>query len=84
MFDLWWAASNRDLDIDKLLRCYHEYMQFVVGKPPTAKQFLQNLDEKMTSHEFKQDINGLLRPGIEYAQEKGYKYITNRLITQSM
>lgn len=80
LFDLWWAASNQDVDTDKLLHCYHEYMKFVVDKLPTTKQFLKNLDEKMIDQEFKQDIIGLLRPGIEYDQEKGYKYIINNLI----
>jgi len=80
MFDLWWAASHQEIDTDKLLHCYQEYMQFVVDKTPTSKQFLLNLDEKMTDHDFKQDINGLLRPGIEYDQGNGYKYITNQLI----
>lgn len=80
LFDLWWAASHENVDSDKLRCCYLKYMQFVVDKPPTTKQFLQNLNDKMIDHEFSQDINGLLRPGIEYDQEKGYEYITNRLI----
>jgi predicted nucleotidyltransferase component of viral defense system len=80
LFDLWWAASHENVDSDKLRSCYLEYMQFVVDKPPTTKQFLQNLNDKLIDHEFSQDINGLLRPGIEYDQEKGYEYITNRLI----
>ena len=80
LFDLWWAASHETVDSDKLRCCYLKYMQFVVDKPPTTKQFLQNLNDKMIDHEFSQDINGLLRPGIKYDQEKGYEYITNRLI----
>lgn len=80
LFDLWWAASHENVDSVKLRNCYLEYMQFVVDKPPTTKQFLQNLNDKMIDHEFSHDINGLLRPGIEYDQEKGYAYITSRLI----
>ncbi|MEN6455290.1 MAG: nucleotidyl transferase AbiEii/AbiGii toxin family protein [Prolixibacteraceae bacterium] len=75
LFDLWWAANNQDIDRMKLLRCYNEYMRFVVTKPPTSKQFLQNLDEKINDHEFGHDVNGLLRPEIEYNSEKGYRYI---------
>lgn len=75
LFDLWWAAINRDINIEKLSRCYTEYMQFVVDKPPTVKQFLQNLDEKKVDHEFEQDIKGLLRPGVEYQQKRAIEWI---------
>ena len=80
LFDLWWAANNQNIDKKKLLRCYNEYMRFVAVKPPTSKQFLQNLDEKMTDHEFELDTSGLLRPGIKYDFTKAYKYIRDFLI----
>lgn len=79
LFDLWWAASNRDIYTDKLLHCYHEYMQFVVDKPPTTKQFLQNLDEKVIDAEFEQDIVGLLRPKVAYEQKRAHELIKKYL-----
>ncbi|MCW0481358.1 nucleotidyl transferase AbiEii/AbiGii toxin family protein [Gaoshiqia sediminis] len=80
LFDLWWAANNQNVDRMKLLRCYNEYMGFVVPKPPTSKQFLQNLDKKITEFEFGQDIIGLLRPGVDYEQVTAYHWIKDDLI----
>lgn len=82
LFDLYWAASNKKIDTESVLRCYNEYMQFVVGKSPTKKQFLQNLNEKMTDNEFKQDINGLLRPGVNYEQVKAYEWLLINLVSK--
>ncbi|MFC0877384.1 nucleotidyl transferase AbiEii/AbiGii toxin family protein [Saccharicrinis sp. FJH2] len=75
LFDLWWAATKRNVDVNKLLHCYYEYMQFVVDKPPTAKQFRQNLDDKMEDFEFMQDMNGLLKSGVEYNPIEAYHWL---------
>jgi predicted nucleotidyltransferase component of viral defense system len=75
LFDLYWAISNQNIDIERLLKCYSEYMNFVVGRAPTTTLFLNNLDEKIADREFEQDIKGLLRPGIGYDQNRAYELI---------
>jgi len=75
LFDLYWAISNQKVDTKKLLKCYSEYMNFVVDHPPTIAHFLNNLDEKMADSEFEQDIKGLLRPGVKYDQNRAYEVI---------
>lgn len=82
LFDLWWALKRHDFDMEKILYCYSEYMKFVVDKPPTTKQFLQNLDEKMTDSEFERDIIGLLRPGIEYSHTTAFSFIKEFVLKQ--
>lgn len=82
LFDLYWAMSIQNVDVEKLLQCYSDYMNFVVDKPPTTKQFINNLDEKMSDREFELDIKGLLRTGISYDQSKGYDYITIKLFNK--
>ncbi|NJO87520.1 MAG: nucleotidyl transferase AbiEii/AbiGii toxin family protein [Chloroflexia bacterium] len=80
LFDLYQALNLHQLDNDKLIQCYQEYMQFVVGKPPTQKQFLLNMDEKMKDKEFNADIMALLRPEIKYDNEKAYEMVKAELI----
>ncbi len=75
LFDLYWAISNQNVDIEKLLNCYSEYMKFVVDRPPITTLFLNNLDEKIADSEFEQDIKGLLRPGVKYDQNRAYEVI---------
>ncbi len=80
LFDIYWALINRSINTEELLQCYSEYMQFVVNKKPTVKQFINNLDEKMSDNEFGHDIKGLLRPGVEYDQNEAYRYINSGLL----
>jgi len=80
LFDLYWAMSQLDIDTDKLLACYREYIQFVVDKPPTQKQFLINMNEKMNDVEFLSDIHAILRPGIEYDTPQAYELVRTKIL----
>lgn len=72
--------SKLKLDSDKIVKCYRNYMEFATGKPPTKKQFLLNMEEKLQDPDFEGDIYGLLRPGLEYDQGKAYNLIKTELI----
>lgn len=80
LFDLYHALTLHELDNNKLIQCYSEYMEFVVDKPPTQKQFLLNMDAKMKDKEFSADIMAILRPGVKYNNEKAYEVIRTELI----
>ncbi|PWK20018.1 nucleotidyl transferase AbiEii/AbiGii toxin family protein [Xanthomarina spongicola] len=80
LFDLDVALSNVEVDADKLMQCYKEYMAFSVGNPPTQKQYIANMEEKMLDDEFTNDIFTLLRPEIEYDNDKAFKNITEQLL----
>ena len=55
-------------------------MEFVVGKAPTYKQFVNNMEEKMNDMEFLNDTHSLLRSGIEFNPTEAYKLIFNTFI----
>lgn len=80
LFDLHYADQHMELDYDKILHAYREYMQFVVKKPPTKKQFLLNIKEKAQDTYFSEDIRGLLRTGVEYDQDEAFEWITNEIV----
>jgi predicted nucleotidyltransferase component of viral defense system len=80
LFDLYYADQHAELDYDKIIHSYNEYMKFAVGKPPTRKKFLLNLDLKMNSSEFSGDLEGLLNPNLEYNQERAYKWLQETLV----
>lgn len=74
LFDLYWAAKNLNPDLEKISFCYKKYMEFVVGKVPTFKQFQNNIEDKMTNMEFLEDMSGLVRPGTEYDLQEAYHW----------
>lgn len=84
LFDLYAALTIRkDLDFDKILTCYREYMNFVVGKNvPTQKEFQLNLEEKMQDEEFLGDTRFLLRNNEAYDPYEAYELINNEIISK--
>lgn len=80
LFDLYWAFTHQNLEIEKLINCYKEYMRFVVKNAPSSKMFLINMEEKIQDIEFNGDIHGLLRPGIVYDYEIAWELVRNKLI----
>ena len=80
LFDLDYALLNAKVDANKLVKCYNKYMAFSVENPPTQRQYLVNMEEKMQDNEFTNDIFTLLRPEIEYDNQKAFKNITEQLL----
>jgi len=80
LFDLYHALSNLELDTYSIMKCYKGYMAFSVENPPTKKQFLLNMEDKLKEPDFQGDIYGLLRPGVEYDQTKAYELVKKELI----
>jgi predicted nucleotidyltransferase component of viral defense system len=81
LYDLYIALSrNPSLDKDLLLKCYREYMKFSVNKPPSQREFILNVDAKITDLEFLGDTAGLLRQGQAYEPLPAYDLVKKELI----
>lgn len=80
LFDLYYALAKRDVDIEKVMQCYKKYMEFVVGKMPSYKQFVNNMEEKMQDPEFLDDTLTLLRPNIHFSPLEAYPLIYKTFI----
>ena len=80
LFDLYWALKKQQVDTKKLIHCYKTYIQFSVDKPPTQKQILANMEEKMTDREFLEDIHIILKPGVEYNNEEAWEVVKEKII----
>lgn len=82
LFDLYYAIENLDVNLDKIIECFHGYMDLEENKAPTTREFELNLEEKMRDTEFTGDITALLRPEIEYNQGEAYQKIMNEVISR--
>lgn len=80
LFDLYQGLTNRSFDADKLLECYKRYMEFVVERVPSFKEYVLNMEEKMGDDEFLTDVVPLLRPEIKYNPLEAYQYVNEVLI----
>lgn len=84
LFDLDYSRLNMNLDHDLILKCFNEYMSFSVGKPPSQKEFLMNIEAKENDPNFTGDMEALLRPEIEYDQEAAFDWLKNELIQKNL
>ena len=80
MFDLYKALSTQSVNAENIIRCYREYIAFVVDNPPTQKEYLQNMEMKMQDEEFLGDTNLLLRQNDKYNSTEAWELVRNQLI----
>lgn len=81
LYDIFIALTQHpDMDVDKLLHCYREYMKFSVDNPPTQKEYTLNMEAKMQDTEFLGDTKALLHPDVPYIPHEAYELVRNRLI----
>jgi predicted nucleotidyltransferase component of viral defense system len=81
LFDLNYARHNIEIDFEKIIACFKEYILFATGnRPPSKKEFLLNIEEKENNTDFTGDMEALLRSGIEYNQEIAFEWLKTELI----
>jgi predicted nucleotidyltransferase component of viral defense system len=80
LYDLYKVMSNIEVNSSKLLKCYKEYMAFTASHPPTSKQFLRNMEEKMMDNDFLGDIKSLIRPDELYNPMIAWEMVRTRLV----
>jgi predicted nucleotidyltransferase component of viral defense system len=80
LFDLYWALTHLEIDKPKLLHCNRLYFENEALRQPTQKQFIRNMEEKLTDNEFTEDVFSVLRPEIEYNHLDAWELIKHELI----
>jgi len=80
LFDLWKALSTQKLDTENIIRCYREYIGFVVDNPPSQKEYLLNMEQKIEDEEFLGDTEMLLRPDEKYNPLEAWELVRSILI----
>lgn len=80
LFDLYWSLKQGNVDLEQVLACYQKYMEFVVDKVPSKKQFLANMEDKMQDQEFLSDMRAIIRPGINYSPQEAWTLVKEKLV----
>lgn len=80
LFDLHFANQHLELDNDKIVEAFRMYIQFTGGKPPTQKQFMLNIEAKERDITFLGDMEGLIRPGVQYDQASAFEWVKENII----
>jgi len=80
LFDLHKGLTARECNVEKILECYYKYMEFVVGRAPSYKEFVQNMNEKMQDEEFLTDVEPLLRPEVAFNPQEACQFLYDKVI----
>jgi predicted nucleotidyltransferase component of viral defense system len=80
LFDLQKALENPNLNLNKVLKCYREYMSFSDGALPSKAVYLANMEEKMQEEIFLSDTRALLRPTVIFEPQKAFEMVRRNLI----
>jgi predicted nucleotidyltransferase component of viral defense system len=79
LYDLYQAFIKSKPDVETMLYCYRRYMEFSVGKAPSQKEFLQNVELKLQDKYFTGDIVALIRPDEIYDHREAYELVKKAL-----
>lgn len=82
LFDLYVGLTEGPYNAEEIVMCYNRYMAFSVDKPPTYKQFVNNMEAKMNDMEFLGDTTGLIRPEKTYNPMTAYQLVKELLINR--
>ena len=74
LFDLWKGITEAKASPSKIIEAFIAYMDNEKRKI-TQKQFINNMNAKMKERIFLADIDGLLRPGIDFDPFKAYDLV---------
>ncbi len=81
LFDLHYSRLHLDLDVEKIISCFKNYISFATEKrPPSKKEFLLNVEGKEKDEGFTGDMEALLRTGVGYNQEAAFEWLKKELI----
>lgn len=80
LFDLYVGLTEGQYNADEIIQCYNQYMSFTVEKPPTYKQFVNNMEAKLHDAEFLGDTTGILRPESSFDPMVAYEVVKELLI----
>ena len=80
LFDLDYSRLHMNLDLKSIIKCFEEYMTFSVGKPPSQKEFLRNIEDKENDPNFTGDMEAILRPEINYDQEGALSWLKAKIL----
>ena len=80
LFDVEYALKNGDVDDSLILRCWRRYMSTNGHTPPTSREFVENMDGKMSMPDYIADIDSILRRDVSFDAQLAYRLVRERLI----
>lgn len=82
LFDMDYALRTAKVDIPRLLRCWRKYMSVDGHQPPTRREFVENMNQKMMLADYLNDMQDILRPGVAFDPRSAYRRVQEQVLDQ--
>lgn len=79
LFDLWYAITRANADAAKIVNAFKHYM-LEEGHSISQREFIENMEKKISDKDFTGDMTGLLRSEIKFNMAEGYQFIKKNLL----
>ncbi len=79
LFDLWHALETGSVNPSGIITCFQRYMT-EGGHAVTRAQYEENLHGKRKLHDFREDMDPLLRPGVSWDLDAAMDTVLERLV----
>jgi predicted nucleotidyltransferase component of viral defense system len=79
LFDLWWIAQHAPVDFDRVVHCFHEYLEHGEHRVSRA-EFEANLVGKLDDARFTADLSPLLAPGVVWDLAKAARLVADEVM----
>ena len=81
LFDLWWAARHGEVDPDRVVRCFCEYLA-AGGHRVSRAEFEANLAHKLQDRSFTAGLSPLLAPGTDWDLAEAARWVAAELVAR--
>lgn len=81
LFDLWYMAQHEELESEKVVACFLEYMRRD-SKEILRSEYEKTFRQKLRDKRFLGDIPNLIAPDVAWDREGATKYVLDELIPQ--
>ena len=79
LFDLWYSLNCQDVNIKNVLRAFDAFIRHNELTIP-KEDYIDNIYDKISDPDFRNDIAGLIRPGIDYDINQSFAYLKSHLL----
>ena len=80
LFDMDYALGIAKVDASQLLRCWRKYMSTDGHLPPTRREFIENMNLKMASPDYLNDMQDILRPGVVFDPRLAFQRVQEQVL----
>jgi predicted nucleotidyltransferase component of viral defense system len=81
LFDLWVGLGMKAVEPAKVIQAFRQYIE-AEGSTITRRDFLENLEAKVGSAQFRDDLRLLLAPGIRYDVLEAAEIVKVKLLSR--